>query len=196
MVELSRIVLVRHGETVGESSIRYFGSTDIALSDEGRTQANAARRAIPGVGYDRIVSSPLSRAWQTAAIIARGRSIQLEHDFREIDFGHWEGLTAEEIASSDSVVYQDWQRGGADFMYPGGESRTGFRSRVERGLRRLEARGDTESPIVVAHKGVIRTLAEILTGETIPRDQPQLGGIVHAIRRSDDRWHLGRRGTP
>jgi broad specificity phosphatase PhoE len=195
MPTLARIVLVRHGETVGESRIRYFGSTDIALSDEGRVQANSARLAIPGVGYDRIVSSPLLRAWQTAVIVARGRPIQLEHDFREVDFGLWEGLTAEEIAERDPLPFAEWQRGSLDFIYPGGEARSDFRARVERGLRRLTARGDTESAIVVAHKGVVRTLAELLTGETVARDQPPLGGIIHAIRRSDDRWHLGRRAT-
>jgi len=196
MAVLSRIVLVRHGETVGQSRIRFFGSTDIPLSEEGRAQARAARLAIPGVGYDRILSSPLSRARQTAMIIARGRPIQLENDFREVDFGDWEGLTAEEIASLDPILYEDWQRGTGDFAYPGGEDRAAFRSRVERGLRRLQARNDTEAAIVVAHKGVVRTIAELLTGETVARDRPPLGGLVHAIRRSDERWHLGRRATP
>jgi len=185
---LSRIALVRHGETVGESSIRFHGATDVALSEAGRAQAVAARRAIPGDGYDRIVSSTMIRAWQTALIVARGRPVQLEHDFREIHFGRWEGLTREEIAERDPILYEDWQRGAGDFVFPEGDDRRDFRARVERGLERLMGRGDVESAIVVAHKGVVRTIAEALTGAVLDRDTPILGGVVCASRNCVGRW--------
>jgi len=187
---LSRIVLIRHGETVGESSIRFHGATDVALSAEGRAQARLARLAIPGGGYDRIVSSTLTRAWQTALIVARGRPVQLEHDFREIDFGRWEGLTREEIAERDPILFEDWQRGSAGFTFPRGEERSAFRARVQRGLGRLMARGDGESAIVVAHKGVVRTLVEALTGASLDGRAPPLGGVVCASRDAAGRWQL------
>lgn len=193
---LSRIVLIRHGETVGESSIRFHGAGDVALSTTGRLQAEAARRAIPGDGYDRIVASTRMRAWQTALIVARRRPVQLEHDFREIDFGRWEGLTREEIAERDPILYEDWQRGVAGFAFPEGEERAAFRARVERGLERLMSRGDTEAPIVVAHKGVVRTLAEALTGDVLERDAPPLGGLLCVTRASDGRWRIVRAIEP
>ena len=116
---LHRIVLVRHGETVGASSIRYFGSTDLALSAEGRAQARAAARSLPGDGFGLVVSSPLMRAWQSATIVARGRPVLLDPDLREIDFGHWEGLTAEEIEASDPARYRDWKHATIMFHDPG-----------------------------------------------------------------------------
>ena len=192
MQSLSRMVLVRHGETVGQSSIRFYGSTDVPLSREGREQARRARGQIPGEGFDLVVASPLTRAWQTASIVAPGLPIRLESDFREIDFGLWEGLTEQEIAARDPILYQDWQAGRTDFEFPEGEHRAAFRARVGRGLERLRE-GGAVSVIVVAHKGVVRAIAEISSGETLDPDQPALGGVVHLIRRVDGHWHLGRR---
>lgn len=190
MALLSRVVLIRHGDTVGESRIRFHGATDVALSSDGRAQAAAARLLVPGVRWDRIVSSTLIRAWQSALIVARGRPITLEHDFREIDFGRWEGLTREEIAARDPILYEDWQNAGSAFDFPQGERRSDFRARVERGLERLMIRGDTESAIVVAHKGVVRTIAEALTGDTLEPDHPPLGGVVRVTRAADGRFEL------
>jgi len=186
-VLLTQFVLVRHGDTVGESRIRFHGAGDVALSDAGFRQAREARVALPGDHFDRIVSSTLMRAWQTAFVLARGRPVQLEHDFREIHFGRWEGLTREEIMRRDPVLYADWQQGGDDFVFPEGEARLDFRHRVERGLERLMARGDTESAIVVAHKGVVRTL-EVLAGERLDAESPRLGGMECVSRGSDGRW--------
>jgi broad specificity phosphatase PhoE len=189
---LSRIVLVRHGETVGESSIRFHGATDVPLSDEGRRQAAQARRAIPGEGYDQIVASSLSRAWQTACIVAPGRPVVLEPDFREINFGRWEGLTKREIQARDPILYEDWQSGCIGFEFPEGERRGDFRARTLRGFSRI-LNGLAQSAILVAHKGTVRTIAELLTEEELAPDLPELGGVTHVIRRSDRRWHLGRR---
>jgi broad specificity phosphatase PhoE len=186
---LSRIVLVRHGETEGESSIRYHGAGDVALNDVGREQARAARRHVPGDRWDLIVASSLMRAWQTAHIIAPGRAVRLESDFREIDFGRWEGLTRQEISALDPDLYEAWQRGAGEFEFPEGERRDAFRSRVERGLERLLVSG-VRSAIVVAHKGVVRRVAEALSGEPLSAGEPSLGGVVRLARRNPDGWQI------
>jgi len=191
---LSRVVMVRHGETEGESSIRFHGVTDVPLSDEGREQAKAARAQIPGEGFDLVVASSLSRARETARIVAPGHTIRLESDFREIDFGRWEGLTKDEIAAADPILYEDWQNGVPGFDFPEGERRADFRQRVERGFERVEASG-AESVIVVAHKGIVRTIAEKLAGVELAPGQPALGGVVQVIRRADGQWHIGRRSA-
>jgi broad specificity phosphatase PhoE len=194
MSNLSRVVLVRHGETEGESSIRFHGVTDIALSDLGRAQARAARAEIPGEGFDLVVASSLSRARETAGILAPGRAIRLEADFHEIDFGRWEGLTKEEIAAADPILYEDWQQKVPGFDFPEGEGREDFRVRIERGLERLHTSG-AQSVIVVAHKGTVRVIAEKLSTVELEPHLPELGGVIQVIRRPDGRWHLGRRGA-
>ncbi len=135
MKEPVRIALVRHGETVGNSSIRYHGITDVVLSSLGRAQAHEARALLGETEFDRVVASSLTRAWQTATVLAPEQPILLEADLREVDFGNWEGLTREEIAARDLALYAEWQRRLQAFNYPGGEARTHFRSRIEAALQ-------------------------------------------------------------
>jgi broad specificity phosphatase PhoE len=183
------LVLVRHGETVGESSIRYYGITDVVLSSKGRAQATAAKRALVGESFECLVASPLCRAWQTATVLYPRQAIELEEDFREVDFGAWEGLTGEEIAARDGALHAEWQRGRPDFVYPGGETREDFRVRVERGLERLLAR-KAKSALVVAHKGVIRILVAVLSGEQLPSAEPALGAVLRLSPVPGGSWRL------
>jgi len=190
---LSRIVLVRHGETEGESSIRFHGANDVALNDVGRRQAEAARMQLCNESWELVVTSSLSRAWQTAQIMLPDREVRLEDDFKEIDFGRWEGLTREEIAGLDPNLYQAWQDKRPGFDFPDGERREDFRIRVERGLDRLLA-SPVESALVVAHKGVVRAILERLSGEVLPPAEPELGGVLALARGRTDTWRITLRG--
>ena len=194
MTTLRRIVMIRHGETVGESSVRFHGSTDVALSEEGRDHMREAGRALRGEVFDLVVASPLRRAWEGARIVSGGAPIRLEAGFREIDFGRWEGLTKEEIEASDPVLSQDWQSRASGFEFPGGEPRADFAERVLAGLTRLESSG-AASVLLVAHKGVVRAIAEKLLGSPLERDQPELGGQVGLSCGADGAWSPGRRSS-
>ncbi len=193
MAQLRRLLLIRHGETDGESSIRYHGSADVPLSEEGRGQmrrvAGRFRNAV-----DRVVASPLRRSWQAAWIVGGGAPVQLEPDFREVDFGRWEGLTQEEIQARDPVAFEDWQSGAEDFAFPSGESRKEFQERVQRGLDRLLASG-AGSALVVAHKGTTRAIVRALTGSDLPAEEPALGGAVVLTRDGDGSWFVGTRSS-
>jgi broad specificity phosphatase PhoE len=190
MSRLRRILLVRHGETDGESSIRFHGSTDVDLSAEGREQVARAGRQVRLQPIDLVVASPLRRSWRAAWIVGGGAPVRLESDFREVDFGRWEGLTKEEIQIRDPILYDDWQSGVDGFGYPEGESREEFRSRIGHGLERLMA-ADVHSALLVLHKGVIRVIVEQLTGEALPLGDPLLGGIVTLTRAAEGSWFRG-----
>ncbi len=193
MSALRRIVMVRHGETEGQSSIRFHGSADVQLNEEGRAQLRDAARKMRNEIFDLVVASPLRRSWEGAAIVSGGAAVRLYPEFREIDFGHWEGMTAEEIEACDPTLYRDWQAGAAGFEYPGGEVREAFRARVKRGLDALLESGAT-SVLMVCHKGVIRTIGEQLLGAPLC-DGPELGCVVSVSRGPDGRWYEGRRGS-
>jgi broad specificity phosphatase PhoE len=154
------IVLVRHGETVGNSSVRYFGRTDLELSELGRAQMRAARRRLRNhfgsARFAHVIASPLRRATEGATIIAGpdGSIVEIE-EFVEVDFGRFEGLTAEEIAARYPAEFERWNRNRLDpaFSYPGGESRRDFIDRVERGIQRmLSMIGETSHPPPPSHK--------------------------------------------
>ncbi len=188
---LERLILVRHGETEGQSSIRYFGATDVPLSDLGREQVRRARERIAGEVFEVVFASSLSRASESARILAPDHPIRLEADFREVDFGRWEGLTREEIAVCDPELFEVWQRNLAHFDYPEGERRADFRARIARGFDRLLESG-ASSALVVAHKGVVRTLHELVSGETLASSEPELAGVIHVWRDSLGQWRCGK----
>ena len=194
MTALNRIVLVRHGETVGQSSIRYYGATDVALSDRGREQVREAALALPGDAFDWVLTSPLSRAWESARMVAPNRSLRLLDELREIDFGRWEGLTAEEIRARDPIRYEDWQAGRPGFDYPGGERRADFQARVAQAVDWMLNSGQS-SLLVVVHKGVIRAIVREVVGEELAEGLPELGGIVQLTRNVSGHWFVGRRGS-
>ena len=194
MSQLRRLILVRHGETEANSSVRFHGATDVALSEEGRAQVRSARWALRREVIDLVVASPMRRAWQAAHILTNGAELVLDGDFREVDFGRWEGLTAEEIRAQDPILYEDWQVRAPGFEYPQGEPRRHFRERIARGLRRI-VEGDVANALIVAHKGVIRVVAESLVGTPLADGAPELGGIVLISRNVDGTWYIGRRGS-
>lgn len=189
MSRLRRLVLLRHGETVGQSSIRFHGKTDVALSREGIAQAHAARLALYQEVFDRVVASPLQRAWASAMIVTAGGPVELESGFREVDFGRWEGLTAEEIRARDPGPYAQWQAKESGFEFPGGEIRAHFKARVLAGLARIEQSSSTRV-LVVAHKGVIRSIALQLLGAPIDEARLLLGGSVTIARAPDGGYQV------
>ena len=192
MTALRRIVLLRHGDTVGNSRERFHGCGDVALSDEGRAPVRAAGRRLATEVFDLVAASPLRRAWQSAALLSGGAPVLLVPEFAEIDFGRWEGMTAAEIEAQDPVLYKAWREGAADFEFPGGERRAAFRERVASGLAVLERTG-AENALVVAHRGVIRALANHLLGVPLAAP-PELGELV-SFTRDGQNWFLGRRGS-
>jgi|SRR5579872_417968 len=191
------LVLIRHGETEGESSIRYHGRNDVALSELGRAQMRAARGEIEArlgnTTFDRIFATPLSRAREGAEIIAgRDARIIAVEEFIEVHFGLFEGLTREEIQQRHPIEFEKWR---ADplapaYTYPEGENRAGFTERVERGLATTlelidaSRRAESERVLIVAHRGVIRTIVRALTGAEPAVDLAS----IHILAR-DAKWH-------
>jgi len=191
---LRRLVLVRHGESEGNSRIRLIGSGDPPLSSEGRAQMLAARAALAGQVIDAVVASPSRRSWQSALALTGADEVRLEADFREIHFGRWEGRRVDEIRVADPVLYEKWREGAPEFEYPGGELRADFRARVERGLDGLMRSGAT-SALLVGHKGVIRHLVAKLTGAALEeRDRPALGEVL-ILTCVGDHWERGGRSS-
>lgn len=188
-LRLRRLVLVRHGETVGESSIRYHGRNDVALSDLGREQMRRAAAALASHSWDAVYTSTRQRAREGAAIIAAHPSALAVEGFDEIHFGEWEGLTKEEIAARDPDLYDRWHPADGAFAYPGGESIREFRARVVAEWQRLAA---TMPPqvLVVAHKGVIATvIAEVLQLSDVQRADWRIDlGSIHVLVRDDGGW--------
>ncbi len=173
------LILVRHGETVGNSSIRYFGRTDVLLSGLGQAQmravANWLESNLHTCHFAPVFASPLGRATEGARLIAgtAARVVEIQ-EFVEVDFGLFEGLTAEEIRERYPVEFNRWNRDRLDpaYTYPGGENRAAFVERVGRGAKRIlelldgtaAILTDRYAALLVAHRGVIRAITQRLVG--------------------------------
>src|SRR5512140_3710982 len=104
------LLLTRHGTTAA-GEVMLGGQLDVPLNDQGRHEAAALAERLEGVRIDRIISSPMARALETAEIVARGRPFEVDDRLRELDYGRWEGLNYREIDARDLELRARW---GAD----------------------------------------------------------------------------------
>lgn len=158
-----RLILVRHGQSEGNVSGVVQGRVDFALSALGEEQARATADRLAGVQVERILSSPLLRAYQTAAAIAapHGLEVVRDHGLAEYDIGEASGLTGPEIRERFPHVLESYRRGERP-GFPGEEGRDAFQERVLETVGQLrELPGTT---VAVAHGGVISLLCSLAVG--------------------------------
>ncbi|MEO7015167.1 MAG: histidine phosphatase family protein [Leifsonia sp.] len=183
---MTRISLVRHGQTDWNLAKRIQGSSDIPLNRTGREQAEATGVALAAGTFDAIYASPLSRATETASIIAEhtGLSEPLAlAAVAERSYGEAEGLTGAEILAR-------WPEG---TPVPGRESRDAVVERALPALLELGARHPDESIIVVSHGGVISSLVRHVTDHALPGPGEVIpNGSVHEFVYEDGRLTLDR----
>ncbi len=115
------LLLTRHG-AAAQGDVMLGGQLDVPLMPQGREEAAALARRLNGVRIDRIVSSPMLRALETAQIVATGRPVEVDARLRELDYGRWEGLTYAEIDAHDPELRTRWEHDPAATHSPGGES--------------------------------------------------------------------------
>lgn len=184
-----RITLVRHGETTGQSSVRYYGSTDVPLAPLGEEQMRRVAAAVTGVRFDAVFSSTLRRSRRSAEIVApAGHAVQAVAAFDEVDFGRWEGLTKEEIAARDPDLFTEWRAAPQVFVYPDGECRRAFGQRVVAGFDAIAAAAPAGDWLMVLHRGVIAAVLDHLIGRDAWQHAPIDLGSMHVVAFDGTRW--------
>ncbi|MDV3128073.1 bifunctional RNase H/acid phosphatase [Mycobacterium sp. 21AC1] len=159
----TRLLLLRHGQTELSVERRYSGRGNPALTQEGRRQADAAARYLGALGgVAAVVTSPLQRAYDTAAAAAKalGLDVVVDDDLIETDFGEWEGLTFAEAAQRDPELHRRWLRDTA-IEPPGGESFDTVAHRVQRARDRIIAEHGAATVLVVSHVTPIKTMLRL-----------------------------------
>ncbi|QGG46886.1 alpha-ribazole phosphatase [Heliorestis convoluta] len=157
---MTKVYLIRHGETEWNLNRRYQGHSDIALSEQGRYQAQQLLRRLAHENIDVLYASDLGRAVETAQIIASAhqKEVQLDQRFRECHFGQWEGLTFPEIEKAYPQEIETWRKRPGQLLVPGGESFALLQVRAYEALLDVVAKHKGENIAIVAHGGTIRTL--------------------------------------
>lgn len=154
------ILLIRHGETIWNRSGRVQGWQDSPLSEAGVAQAHALAARLADEALDRLVSSDLGRARQTAAPIAArlGMAVALDPDLRERSYGMLEGKTYPEIERDHPEIYANVTRRDPAYVIPRGESGAAFAARVLGALDRIGRAHAGMRVAVVTHGGVLGVL--------------------------------------
>ncbi|MHA7650629.1 bifunctional RNase H/acid phosphatase [Mycobacterium sp. ML4] len=156
----TRLLLLRHGQTELSAQRRYSGRGNPPLNEIGWRQAGlAARYLTQRRGIVAVISSPLQRAYDTAATAARalGLDVTVDEDLIETDFGAWEGLTFTEAAARDPELHRRWLYD-TGALPPGGESFDDVLRRVRRGRDRIIANHPGANVLVVSHVTPIKSM--------------------------------------
>ncbi len=150
------VFLARHGETEWTVTRRHTGSTDVSLTDAGELQAVELGQLLTGVEPDRVLSSPMRRALDTARLAGFEDQVEQVDALREFDYGEYEGLTSDQIRASRP----DWDlfRDGC----PGGETPEQVAARVKPLLDEIVTAG--RRVILFGHGHCLRILAATYLG--------------------------------
>jgi len=154
---VTRLLVIRHGETAWNTETRIQGHIDIPLNDTGRWQADRLASALADEPLHAIYTSDLQRARDTAHAVARvaGLPLQLDAQLRERHFGRLEGMTPVEVSAQWPQEAQRWRARDPSYGPEGGETLQGFHDRCVNALSTLASRHLGQTIAVVAHGGVL-----------------------------------------
>lgn len=157
---MNRVYLIRHGFTAGNEEKRYIGRTDQPLSLRGIDSLKG--KNVPPA--DEIVVSPMLRCRQTANLLFPGREYHIVVDFRECNFGTFEGKNYEEL--SDDPNYVAWIASNGKNKFPGGEDPQEFRKRCAAAFKKyMNELPSDKSAAFIIHGGTIMAILEAFDRE-------------------------------
>ena len=154
------VYIIRHGESIGNKNKILLGRTDLDLSELGYLQAEATKAELKDTKFDKIYSSPLKRAYNTALPHAKIRDLGVicVDDLMEIDLGEWENKSRDEIRATEKDRYDiDWTQNFGTFAFKGGESSIECGERFYRAMLEIVNDNPGKTILVAAHGAVIRS---------------------------------------
>lgn len=191
----TRLIFIRHGQTLWNMDGRVMGQLDSPLSPLGEMQAQAIAERLAEVSFDHLYSSDLGRAVQTAGFIAArtGHAIQLEEDLRERHLGVFQGITGEDKRSLHAQTWKACKAGGADYQIPGGgESQNQRRQRASSVMERLAERHPGNTVVIVSHDGILRGFLAHVLGLDIASETLFLrkNASYNCFVKQNDTWRV------
>lgn len=157
---VTRIYLIRHGTTEWNREEVFRGRVECPLNDTGQAEARAVATYFQGIKIDKIYSSPLARAAETAAAIAAGQGLKvfLDPAFTDLDFGEWQGHPLKEVREKYPDLYQTWRERPQDVNFPKGENLDQVRARAWAGLLKVAQGNPDRTVLIVSHRVITKVL--------------------------------------
>lgn len=192
----TRLMAIRHGETVWNAEERFQGHGDSPLTETGRIQVAALGRRMQDFQFDTLISSDLGRTQETASIISEftGHSVGIDSRLRERNYGVLEGLKIHDIKTRYSDVLERLIADDPDYTVPEGES---YRQHYQRNIAFIEeilVKRAGSNVAIVAHGGVLESIFRYVA--RLPLDHPRciiagnasLSIIAHGNFYGTSRW--------
>jgi probable phosphoglycerate mutase len=179
--KITRFGLIRHAETVWNREKKIQGQTDSPLTRRGISQAESWGRVLNQISWNRIMTSDIGRAVETAGRINQKLQVAINSDpgLREQDWGQWTGKTLSEIEKEDPQYFAAQIRAGWMFSPPGGETRLDLWKRGQLALVNMAVKRPGETILVVTHEGIIKSLIYRLSGRKFTGPEPQMIKSCH-----------------
>ena len=166
-LSVCQLYMIRHGTTTMNVQNRYRGRRDIPLDAQGYQDAVDAARALSGAGVTAVYTGPLRRTIMTSQIIADETlvpDLRILHGLNNVDYGAWEGMTAEEAAMYDPVAYELYRTAPERAVCPAGERLRDAQNRIVEAVSLIGSRHPGEVVVAVTHAVMIRLIVNRITG--------------------------------
>lgn len=163
---MTRLLIVRHGQTEWNRVERFRGHIDLELNDTGLRQAEAAAARLTEWPLAAVYSSPLKRAWRTAQAIAQPTNLEVRplDGIIDMHFGKWEGLSLDEARQQYPDLYGVWETHPHKVQMPGGENLPQLQARAMAAVRSLMDRHPSDAIALVTHRVVCKLMVLGLLG--------------------------------
>lgn len=168
MKSTTKLIIIRHGQSLGNLNGIFLGHTDLDLSDHGYLQAKITAEHLKDTEINVIYSSDLKRAYNTAVPNAKIHNLEIKtsKNLRETFLGGWEGRTVEEIKSKygEEMFNNSWVNDFGMFVFPdGGESTSRSATRFYDEILSICKENEGKTILITAHAGVIRGFWAIIS---------------------------------
>ncbi len=157
---MKKLFLVRHGESEWNKLKKVQGQKDIPLTEKGIEQAKLIGKRLINEGIEKIYTSDLKRAYDTARIIGKMLNIEVipSKELREINFGIWEGLTSDIIKSKFSKEHELWLKNPEMLKVEGAESILDLQLRAMNEINKIISDENIDNVLIVSHSATLKTI--------------------------------------
>ena len=189
---MTRVYLVRHGQTEWNKSLTFRGRIDIPLNERGHREAEAIAEALKDKKIDAIYTSPLRRSIETAQPTAKFFNLEIRpfQGLIDINYGDWEGLTFDEVKKRYGDQYKKWEERPELVMFPNGETLDEARERSFRGFKEILRENAGRSILIIPHRVINKVLLCAILGlsNSYFWEIKQDTGCINLIEYSNERF--------
>lgn len=193
---MTQFALLRHEKTQWNKDKRIQGQSNSPLTPEGKIRAQKWGHLLKVHQWNRIITSDMGRALETAVLVNVSLQIPLIHDprLREQNWGQWTGKTLEQLKKENPLLLAHQESAGWDFCPPDGENRNMVWERSQTALKAATKKWSGEKILVVTHEGVIKCLIYRLLGRRfLPTEKPIIRSHrLHWILHDGEGFRLGQ----